>query len=466
MRKPKRINLFLFRYSILLSTLLSCQLCFTQTLSDTLVHLSDVLKMAEQRYPLIKSRRLEFQASQKNTEVVKHSRVPSIDASYQANISTANNLTGQFYPYNVLPMSGPPSTGNNYTAATGSAASLLLNWDAVTFGMRNARINSSIVQTSTKSASLIQEIFNQNINVSSIYLDLLLAYDVVRVSENNLERVKENLRQSIELARVGIKPGVDSALFLSEVSKAKIQLLNANKQLETEQWQLAQFLLINSLPVPADTSFLHHLPNIPLHIDNIFANHPAVQYAEKQLAFDRSKEEVLKKSYLPKLSVWGTAFGRGSGFETNGEIKTWDGMGLSRYNYGAGFQLSFPIMKYGEVKKQLNEQNLLSQASEQRVADTENSLFYQQRINIAAFNSSMAVATESTQQLNAAQYAFDAMDTRYTTGLVNFSDLILAQYSLLKAELDLKHAYWDAWKGLLLQAAIRGDENIFLQQIK
>jgi outer membrane protein TolC len=58
------------------------------------------------------------------------------------------------------------------------------------------------------------------------------------------------------------------------------------------------------------------------------------------------------------------------------------------------------------------------------------------------------------------------MDTRYATGLVNFSDLIQAQYNLFKAELDLKHAYWDAWKGLLLQAAVKGDENIFLQQIK
>jgi outer membrane protein TolC len=123
-------------------------------------------------------------------------------------------------------------------------------------------------------------------------------------------------------------------------------------------------------------------------------------------------------------------------------------------------------MKYGEVKKQLNEQVLLSQASEQRVTNTENSLYYQQQINKTAFNNSLAVARESEQQLISAQYAFDAMDTRYETGLVNFSDLIQAQYNLLKAELDLKHAYWDAWKGLLLQAAVTGDENIFLQQIK
>jgi len=466
MRKPKQIKLILFRYSGPLLLLSFCQLCYTQILPDTLVHLSDVLQMADQRYPLLKSKRLEVQASQKNTEVVKYSRVPTIDANYQANISTANNLTGQYYPYGILSMTGPPSLSNIYTPATGSAASLLLNWQAITFGMRDAQINSSVALTSAKTAGLKQDIFDQNIILTSIYLDLLLAYDVVQVSEHNLERVKENLRQSVELTNSGIKPGVDSALFLSEVSKAKIELLNARKVLETEQWTLAQFLLIHSLPVPADTSFLHHLPNSSFPVDNNFANHPAVQFAERQLEYDRSKEDVLKKSYLPKLSLWGTAFGRGSGFETNGEIKTWDGMGLIRYNYGAGLQLSFPIMKYGEVKKQLSEQNLLSQASQERVANTENNLYYQQQMNITAFNSSVAVARESEQQLASAQYAFEAMDTRYTTGLVNFSDLIQAQYNLLKAELDLKHAYWDAWKGLLLQAAVKGDENIFLQQIK
>ena len=88
-------------------------------------------------------------------------------------------------------------------------------------------------------------------------------------------------------------------------------------------------------------------------------------------------------------------------------------MSLSRYNYGAGLQLSFPIMKYGEVKRQLSEQNLLSQASEERIVNTENNLYYQQQINITVLNNGVAVARESELQLASASYAFDAMDTRY-----------------------------------------------------
>ncbi len=123
-------------------------------------------------------------------------------------------------------------------------------------------------------------------------------------------------------------------------------------------------------------------------------------------------------------------------------------------------------MKYGEVKKQLQQQNFLSKAAEERLEENRTSLSSQQNIANTTFDNSVAVATETQQQLKAAQFAFKAIQVRYNTGLINFSDLIQVQYNLLKAELDVKRAYWDAWKALLLQAAVKGDENIFLNEIK
>ena len=431
---------------------------------DTLIRLDGALQLVEHNYPLLQARRLEADASMQNVAVAKYSRMPTIDASYQANLSTANNLTGQYYPYDMLSMTGPPSTSNHYSPAAGSAASVLLNWQAVTFGQRNAQIEVSVREAKASASGWRQELFNQKINVISVYLDLLLALDRAVIQEHNIARVLESLRQSRELASSGIRPGVDTALFLSELSKAKIEGLNARKQLETEQWLLAQLIVTNALPVPVDAVFLDKLP-VGADKDSSFESHPLVVLAYSEFAVSQSKEQLLRKSFLPKLSVWGTAFARGSGFDTDGTVKTWDGMGLSRYNYGAGLQLSFPIMKYGEVRRQLKAQGLLSRAAEERVRDTRNTLTTQERITNAAFASSLAVAAESRQQLKSGEYAYHAMQIRYNTGLVSFSDLIQTQYNLLKAELDLRTAYWDAWKGLLLQAAVKGDEKIFMQEI-
>ena len=459
----------LYKYAqrqALAGALLFCYNAMAQMPADTLIHLKDAIGLAEQHYHLLKAGKFEADAATKNIEIVKYSRLPTIDASYQANIATANNLTGMFYPAGILPVSGPPSVNNNYTPASGSAASVLLNWQAVTFGQRNAQINLAIAEANTKKSAWQQELFRHKMNVINTYLDVLLAYDAVTIHKHNIERVEVNLTQTRVLANTGIKPGVDTALFLSELSKAKIEWLQAQQQLQIQQWLLAQLIVTNMLPVPSDTAFLATLPLPVIGSDTSFANHPDIQYAQSQFLSSQSKELFLKKSYLPKLTVWGTGFARGSGFQQNATIKTWDGLGLSRYNYGAGLQLAFPIMKYGEVKKQLQQQAFFSKASTEIIEETKVILTTQQRIANSSFNNSIAVATETQQQLKSGQYAFGAMQIRYTTGLVNFSDLIQAQYNLLKAELDVKKAYWDAWKALLLQAAVKGDERIFLNEIK
>ena len=141
-------------------------------------------------------------------------------------------------------------------------------------------------------------------------------------------------------------------------------------------------------------------------------------------------------------------------------------MSLSRYNYGAGLQLAFPIMKYGEVRRQLKAENLRSKASQEMLDNDRNTLSYQQHIATTTFDNNMTVARETMLQMAASEKAFNAMQIRYNTGLVNFTDLIQTQYNLLSAELDVKQSYWDAWKALLLQAAVNGDINVFLNQIK
>src|SRR6266513_1340800 len=117
--------------------------------ADTLIKIKDAVQLAEQNYHLLKARKYEADAAAKNVDVTRYSRLPTIDASYQAGLGTANNLTGIFYPYGILPMTGPPSSGNNYNPATGSAASILLNWQVITFGQRDARINVSIAEANS-----------------------------------------------------------------------------------------------------------------------------------------------------------------------------------------------------------------------------------------------------------------------------------------------------------------------------
>lgn len=434
--------------------------------SDTLIGLRDAVSMGEENYHLLKAKKYDALAAERNIEVVKYSKLPTIDASYQAGISTANNLIGVFNPTGILPISGPPTTGNTFEPGTGSAAGILLNWQAITFGERDARINIAVSQANVQKAALQKERFQHSINIISSYLDILLAYANLNIHQHNIERVETNLKQSQVLANSGIKAGVDTELFRSELSKAKVEYINTHKQLETLRWKLARLIVSKNLPVPQDSTFLLRLPESLVLSDTDISLHPSVQYAQNQFLLSQSKESQIKKSYLPKISLWGAGFARGSGFQPDGTLNTWDGLKLSRYNYSAGVQLTFPIMKYGETKRQLQQQIFLSKAAEENLEDERSNLSMQQQLANTAFDHSMQIATETKQQLKSAQTAFNAMQIRYNTGLVNFADLIQTQYNLLKSELDVKQAYWDTWKALLLEAAVKGNIDIFFNEIK
>lgn len=425
------------------------------------------LRLAEENYPLLKAKHYEVEALRKNIDISKNTLVPSLDISYQANLATANNITGMFYPTDLIPMTGPVFSSNNYSPAFGTAASLLLSWQPLTFGWRNAQVSASSAETNTRIADLQNEIFKHKINVISNYLDLLLAMELLSVYKKNIDRTQFDLKQSRVLAVTGLRPGVDTALFLSELSKAKIDLLNAQKNLQAQKISLSQLLVCDSSFSITDTNQFNKIPIAIISVkDTSFSQHPLLKLFQNQLEWSKSKENLIRRYWLPKLNIWASTFARGSGVYPDGTIKAADGWGFTRYNYGLGFQVAFPILKYSEVRLQQQQQNFISKSNEELLNQTTLELSKQQEISNLTLQNALEIAKETPIQLQSADYAFRSLQIRYNAGLVNFADLIQAQFSLVKAETDLKKSYWEAWKALLYKTAVTGDLNIFLNEIK
>ena len=68
-------------------------------------------------------------------------------------------------------------------------------------------------------------------------------------------------------------------------------------------------------------------------------------------------------------------------------------------------------------------------------------------------------------QVHAAEYAFEAMQIRYTNGLVNYSELLQTQSDLLKSKIEMCKSQAELWKALLYKAAVEGDIQIFIIQL-
>ena len=439
------------------------QAIHAQVLDTAVTSLKQLLEVAEKNYPLLKAKALEIQAAQKGVRISKNSLLPALDASYQVNYATYNNITGMAWPQFLVPISGPPSTSNNMSGVFGSAASLLLNWQPVTFGQRQAQVNyaESGVQYATADAQ--NEIFQHKVKVINAWLDVITANELVKVYEENIRRTETNLAVARTLVINGIKPGVDSALLRSEISKARVDWLNSRKIKEQALIALSQLTATDKSISITDTSYFYKLPATTVIADTV--SNPLIAVYNADIEMSRSKKKLLSRTAMPTLGAWSTLYARGSGIEYNGTIKSTEGLGFQRYNYGVGLQLSVPILQSVRLKPQLQQQDLLIQSGREKLQELSLQVQKQKELADTALNTALAVAHETPVFYESASFAYKALVSRYQSGLANFADLIQGQYGLVKAQTDNKTAYMAVWKALLFKAAVTGDLTIFLNQV-
>lgn len=425
--------------------------------------LKELLQLAEANYPLLKSKAMEVQAAKKAVNAGQSTFIPSLEASYQVNYATYNNITGMAYPQFLVPISGPPSADNNYSGVFGSATSLLMNWQPITFGQRQSQVDFAKAGVRYAQADAQNEIFQHKIRVVNAYLDMVTAIELEKVYQENLVRSEANLSVAKTLVINGIKPGVDTALLKAEVSRAKVELLNGRKYREQNIITLSALLAADNLSFLSDTSYFRKLPSGYTNTDT--TQNPLLSLFHSTIELSKAKRKVLSKTTMPMLGVWGTAYARGSGIDNNGNVKSTDGLAFQRYNYGVGLQLSIPILQFAKVRSQVQQQDFLVKSNEEKLNEITLQVRKQNELADTTLGTAMAVAQETPSFYESASFSYKAMQSRYQSGLANFADLMQAQYVLVKAAVDNKTAYMATWKALLYKAAVNGDLNLFLNQV-
>jgi outer membrane protein len=444
------------RYTLIIGLVSLAYFCHGQALQE-------ILKQAETNYPLLKAKGYEVQARKDQVAFAKSAALPTLDAAYQLNYATYNNITGMAMGQGFVPISGPPSTSNTYDAVFGSAGGLVLNWEPFTFGQRKSKINSAKAYQDYQQADQDQEIFQHQIRTANAYLDVVMTHELVKVYSKNLERADDNVRIVKSLTRSGLRPGTDTALFKAELSRAKIELLNYERLRETQQALLSELLGGSEGAYSIDSSFFKSLPVIAA--DTASANHPLIRLSTSRMMINQYERTSLQRTLYPKLSFWGTAYARGSGIRYDGQVNSEDGLSFSRYNYGAGLVLSVPLLRFANVRHQVNAQESLIKSDEEKLNLVKLQLDKQNQVAAITLSNSLKIAQESPSFYRSSEFSYKTLLSRYNSGLVNYADLIQAHYTLIKSEADLKRAYLDAWKALLYKAAVQGDINIFLNQL-
>lgn len=448
------------------SFLLGCTLLFSPSWVKAQGDLRTLLDRAEKNYPAIATKQAQAEAAQENIQLERNTLMPSLDAAYQANYATYNNITGMSLPGQLIPISGPPSSGN-FSAVPGSAATVLFKWSPITFGQRSASVDYYQKMYEKNLAAVEDEVLKVKFQVALLYLEIATTQELIKAYEKNIERNEFNVSQVGVLVEEGLSPGVDSLIFRGELSKSKTEYYQLQNLLETQKAQLQEFMVSdNVIDIEVDRLFFESLPRVAslLSVSDSSSN-PVLKIAQLEWQAEQSRLKQISRSWVPRLEFWSTAYARASGIDFDGMVNQSDGFAFSRYNYGVGFQLVLPILELTNVKIKSDRQKAITRSSQEYMNQTKIALKREEQVAMNDLNSFIKIAGEVPIAYRAAESAFDALQVRYNAGLIDYTDLIQAQYDLVNAEARLKNTYANTWKALLTLSVIRGDLNIFLDEL-
>ena len=459
-RQFTRMRLLLIFIAITRITLLQAQ---PKPLS-----IRETLSLVETQQPQLQAYKERAVAAAYNTSLAHNTLVPDLTAGYQAGYATYNNITGMSYPGLMEPITGPPGTSNVYDPVPGTALAALLRWEPITFGQRQAAVEKAVAQYKLATSEYNDAVFRQQYTSLTIYLDLVYLKKLLTSLQANTDRTRQALQQSLVLAKEGLRPGIDTAQFQASLAQSEMDYLNTQR---SYLLQLIELTRLTGLSLPpenillTDTTIAAKTPLLP-DSAQAFTDNPLYHYYQARRDVSASLLREKERAWRPRLDLWANAYARGSGVTSTGVIDKSAGWSLTRDNYGAGVQLSIPILQFSQVNIVKKQYRSFLRADEEQLAQVKLDLSKQVETARYAYRQNLLIAGHAPTVTRTQQSAYLGLQLSYQSGLIDYTRLTQAQYDLLKAEIAQAGATIQVWRSLLDMAVATGRLSLFTEQIQ
>ena len=274
------------------------------------------------------------------------------------------------------------------------------------------------------------------------YFNLLYAYENKRVAENTVSQYTMFYDQAKAFYEIGLNPKVDVTIAESNLSNAKLQLIQASNAVN-----LAVAKLNNIMGVPFIEPYdvkerLRYEPvDITLEkaVEIARDSRPDLKLAETKVETAKQTLKLVKKSYFPTLSIEGQGQVGGKNFTSN-------------YGYNIGGYLNFPTINGMLIKNEIKEARYLYDKEIANAVNTQNQIFLEIQnayLTLVEKKNQIPVAILQVKQakenyeLSYGRYRVGEADpielkeaqTTYQTAQLNYYGA-LYQYNVAKASLE------------------------------
>ena len=427
--------------------------------------LEQAIQYAVDHYPTVRAALEQIDVSTAGVSVARAAYLPRLDALWQSNRATANNIFGQVFPQSVIPaMSGPVLPSASGQSVWGSAAGALLSWEPFDFGLREATVTGAeAVVTRARAGEALTRLDVQSA-VGAAFLGILAAQRAVAATQADSERRDVLSRAVHALVDNQLRPGAEASRADAERAAAHIRLIQAQQTLTLAQMTISRVLGLTAGHITIDgASLLDQLPALDVNA-SAATTHPLAQIHQAAVDVARAQEEVLARSDLPRLYLQSSLFARGSGANPNGQLDgSLAGLGLDRANWAAGVQILFPnVFDFSSLRARKAAAAASERAEAALYDEALLTITSQQQAAAAMVQAARAVAANTPVQLAAAQQSEAQARARYQAGLTSITEVADAQSLLAQAEVQDQLARVDVWRALLAEAVAQGDLASFL----
>jgi outer membrane protein TolC len=451
--------------------------CITLTILDLCAthlqaqfSLSALADSAIHYLPVIKQREAGVSASKAAFTATRHSFLPQVRASEQVNIGTDNSLAGSYFTFGITPSaSAGVRAENNSAAESGNLGILYSEYELYNFGLNAAKINNAKAAVDLQVANLQRERYLLQLQVARLYFSILKNQYRLYADQQNIYRYDSIYSVIRALADAGIRPGADSSQARAELSKAKVSYNQTLGNLLQSKDELGYLTGIPTSLVIIDTASLA-TGNHNIQSDTSSANaaiFPLLHAFLSRRNTYLTNEQVIRKSYLPKIILAASAWARGSSIQYNDNYKALTyGWGYQRFNYVVGIAVTYNLFNGLYRKDQLAINRFQLQASDADLQQQALALQADTRKADHAIQTADDIFLEIPIQLQSASDTYRQKVAQYKAGLISLIDLTNASFVLYRSQIDYAEGLTDIFQARLDKAASTGVLFNFIQSFK
>jgi outer membrane protein TolC len=431
--------------------------------------LDAAITYAAEHYPALRAAAEQAHAADAAVAVARASYLPRLDALWQSNRGTANNVFGQVLPQSVIPaLSGPVLPLTTADSVWGSATGALLSWEAIDFGLRQAAVAAARSGLTRANADAQLARLEVEAAVANAFLAVVAADSAVAVAQADVGRRTILARAVRTLADNELRPGAEATRSDAERAAAATRLIQAQQAATIARVTLARTLGVRgqTMLIEAD-ALVAHPPDDDLAPPPESA-HPLGLAHAAAVEQARAQEAILLRTDRPRLLLQGSVSARGSGASASAPFDGGPGgLGLDRVNWAAGVQVQFPnVFDFASLRARRTAAAATVNAERARYDEALLAIDEQRAIATAMAASARAVLASTPLQLAAAQQSETQARARYDAGLGDLVAVAEAQNLLAQAEGQDRLARVQAWQALLAEAVAGGDLAPFLDRVR